>query len=34
MWLTDAALADLTFLVGEWDMTLSNASFLPTRMRP
>lgn len=25
------ALADLEFLVGEWDMKLSNASFLPRR---
>ena len=27
--LTNPALADLDFLVGDWDMTLSGASFLP-----
>jgi hypothetical protein len=26
--LSNPALVDLAFLVGEWDMTLSNASFL------
>ena len=29
--LTNPALAALDFLVGEWDMTLSDASFLPDR---
>ena len=31
--LTNPALAPLDFLVGEWDMTLSDASFLPDRKK-